>query len=112
MKPRLYLLAIALGMVMDIANAADAPLKVYSPGELPFARYTVIERLWVQMAESAFYIREHSDSGAAITALVDEATRIGADGVVNLYCLNGAQMTAQLFQQAGWYCYGNAIKLK
>jgi len=112
MKPGLYLLAIALGTVMGIANAADAPLKVYSPGELPLARYTVIERLWVQMPESAFYIREHADSGAAITALVDEATRIGADGVVNLHCLNGGQITPRLFQQPGWYCYGNAIKLK
>ena len=109
MKPGLFLLAIALGAVMDIANAADAPLKVYSPGELPLARYTVIQRLWVHMPESAFYIREHADSGAAITALVDEATRIGADGVVNLHCLNGGQFTVE---SPGWYCYGNAIKLK
>jgi hypothetical protein len=109
MNCKRWLLAIALGHMVGVANAADAPLKVFSPGELPLAHYTVVKRLWVEMPESAFYVRTHTDSGAAISALVNEATRIGADGVVNLHCLNGGQFTANW---AGWYCYGNAIKMK
>lgn len=116
MKRKLFNLTGALYCAICAANAADAPinapLKVYTPGELPLARYTVLKRLWVETPESAFYIRTHADSGAAIAALVGEATRIGADGVVNLHCLNGGQFTMQSLQQRGWYCYGNAIKLK
>lgn len=98
-----------LAGALNSAQAADAPLKVYTPGELQFASYTVLKRLWVAAPESAFYLRTHPDSGAAISALVNEATRIGADGVVNLTCLKGGQFTAAA---EGWYCYGNAIKLK
>jgi hypothetical protein len=100
-------------VVAHASHAADAllkaPLKVYSHGELPLSNYSIIKRLWINMPESAFYVRTQPDSGMAISALVTEATRIGADGVVNLYCLKGGQITAQ---SSGWYCYGNAIKLK
>ena len=109
MKYGRRLVALALFASAAGAIAADAPLKIYAPGELAYARYTVIKRLWVETPRSAFYVRAHADSGDAISELVNEATRIGADGVVNLHCLNGGQF---MQDAAAWFCYGNAIKLK
>ena len=103
-----FVLTGATGLPASV-SAADAPLKVYAPGELPLARYTVIKRLWVQMPESAFWMKSYPESGQAIAALVNEAARLSADGVVNLHCLNGGQFMSE---PAAWYCYGNAIKLK
>lgn len=111
-KPRLLINAFALACATGVllsAHAADAPLKVYASGELPLGRYTVIKRLWVEMPESAFWVKSHPESGQAIAALVNEAARLNADGVVNLHCLNGGQFTPE---PAAWFCYGNAIKLK
>src|SRR5690349_24358619 len=96
---RLLTVALFAGVAVT-AGAADAPLKVYSPGELAYARYIVIKRLWVETPRSAFYVRTHAESGDAISTLVNEAARLGADGVVNLNCLNGGQF---MQDSAAWF---------
>jgi nitrogenase subunit NifH len=53
----------------------------------------------------------HADKETARRALLDEAARIGGEGVVNLHCIEstgpGAGVTL-----GGHYCYGNVIKLR
>jgi hypothetical protein len=40
---------------------------------------------------------------------VNDAARRGADGVINMTCFD---QTDRIFHRAGYYCYGNAIKIK
>jgi uncharacterized protein YbjQ (UPF0145 family) len=102
-------LAVSSTGVLAQAPAEAAPVRVYDATQITPDRYTVIRRVWVESWRSAFFVPVSRNAGDAITALVSEAGRVGADGVVNLHCLEGSD---GLFPVHGYYCYGNAIKLK
>jgi uncharacterized protein YbjQ (UPF0145 family) len=90
------------------AASTDA-VPVYDPTEVAHSGYTVLKRLWVEDWKSVFRIAGHRDQAAARRALLNEAAALGADAVVNLYCLD---RTDGMFNPAGYFCYGNAIKIK
>jgi len=83
-------------------GAETPPIRVFDAGELTADRYTVVERIWTGTLRTLFWLPGHDDAGAAVAALTDKARSLGADGVVNLHCLN----------DGSYYCYGLAIKLK
>jgi uncharacterized protein YbjQ (UPF0145 family) len=103
----------AAGIIFAASSGAwgqtGAPLIVYAAGEITPDRYTVVRRLWVDGWRSAFEIPRYSQSGAAIGAIVSAAARSGADGVVNLHCVNDRRGTAG---QDAFLCYALAIKRK
>jgi len=99
------LLLAAGAMAQDREETPQA--KVYDAGELSPSRYTIIERLWTGTWRASFWIPSYGEAGEAVAALTDKATRLGADGVVNLHCLNDTGGWG-----GGYYCYGLAIKLK
>lgn len=103
---------VCLALLAAGANALDAAaetggVRVFEAGELSLDRYTVIERLWTGTWRAAFWLPSYDDAGAAITALTNEAGRLGADGVTNLHCLHDSGGMS-----GGYICYGLAIKLK
>ena len=106
--------AIAGVLCVTAANAmaqnlaSQAPLRVYDATELTPDRYTVIKRLWVESWRTAIGIPGNADSGAAIAALSAEASRLGADALTNLSCLNDQRA----WLDRGYFCYGLAIKLR
>ena len=113
-KLAVILAALAVsGAVLPQAAASETPgaaVRIYEAGALAPDRYTVVEHLWAESWRSAFWVPAHAESGNAIAALQQEAAHLGADGIVNLNCLN---------EGGGWFsgkdayfCYGNAIKLK
>jgi hypothetical protein len=109
MKRRLvtafWLLAL---LAAGTALAAEpAPVRVFDAGELTLDRYTVVKRLWTGTWRASFWVPEYGDAAAAISAITEEARSLGADGVVNLHCLNDAGGWS-----AGYLCYALAIKLK
>jgi hypothetical protein len=82
---------------------------IYDSTQLALDHYVVIERIGVQGWRSAFGIGGHRDEASARGAVLAEAARVRADGVINLHCLG---QTDGLFNSSGFYCYGNAIRLK
>jgi hypothetical protein len=90
------------------APRSDA-VRVYDSTEIAYSRYTVIRRLGVEGPRSAFRIPGHRDLESARQALVNEAAGLGADGVINLACFD---QTDRIFRPAGYFCYGNAIRLQ
>ena len=100
---------LALACTGALAQAVGNPVPVYDSTQIAFDRYTVVKRIWVEGWRSAFWIPGHRDEAVARQALLDEAGRLGADAVINLKCLD---RTDDLFKRPGYYCYGNAIKLK
>jgi len=101
------LLAIAGAGVSAQDRTENVPVRVFDAGELTPSRYTVIERVWTGTWRAPFWISGHDDAGAATAALTSKAASLGANGVVNLHCLNDAGGWG-----GGYYCYGLAVKLK
>jgi uncharacterized protein YbjQ (UPF0145 family) len=93
---------VAAGAAPALA-AGTAPARVFDAGELPPSRYAVVERLWTGTWQASFRVPTHADSGAAVAALTQRASALGADGVVNLHCHH---------DRGAYYCYGLAVKLK
>jgi hypothetical protein len=113
MKPAPFALSALLLAVLwtgapQSSHAADA-VPVYDSTEIALDRYTVVKRLGVEDWRSAFRIPSYGDEESARRALLVEAARVRADGVINLHCLS---KTDRIFNPSGYYCYGNAIKLK
>jgi uncharacterized protein YbjQ (UPF0145 family) len=104
---RRFLCALALCLPSLVHSAGESPVRVFDTGELTLDRYTVVERLWTGTWRAAFWIPAHRDAGSAIDALTSKAADLGADGVVNLHCVNDTGGIDR-----GYYCYGLAIKLK
>ena len=71
----------------------------------------MIDRIPVGRWRSAFYVLAYAKQESARRALLDEAARIGGDGVVNLYCVESFGVGA-VVTLGGHYCYGNVITLK
>lgn len=106
------LTAVACLLLLPLAGpllAAElaAPVRVFDAGELTLDRYTVVKRLWTGALRASFWIPAYDDPGTAIAALTSAAADLGADGVVNLHCLNDTGGWG-----GGYTCYGLAIKLK
>ena len=100
------LLLLAAAGAVTAAEPA-APVRVFDAGELTLDRYTVVKRLWTGALRASFWIPSYDDAGTAISALTSEARSLGADGVVNLHCVNDTGGWG-----GGYTCYGLAIKLK
>jgi hypothetical protein len=105
--------AVVTFTVSVSVSAADAvsktPIKVYEPGALAPSAYTVIDRLWVSKWRTAFDVPRYPDAESAIRAFLNDAERMGGDGVVNMHCMQSAGVVARW---GGHYCYGSVIKLK
>lgn len=110
-RTRVAAALIAVGLSISAAPGTMAetvaPVRVFDTGELTLDRYEVIERLWTGTWRASFWVPTHDDASSAIAALTSKAADLGADGVVNLHCVN---------DRGGWgggyYCYGLAIRLK
>jgi hypothetical protein len=102
-------LALTLASALAHAHSAGSAVPIYDATQLAMDRFTVVKRVGIQDWSSAFWIRGHRDLGSAQQAIVNEAARVGADGVINLTCFD---QTDRIFNPAGYFCYGNAIRLK
>ena len=90
------------------AFAADAArVKVFDATELPLDRYEVVKRIWTETWRASFWVPTYNDAADAIAALTSKAADAGANGVINLHCLNDMGGWG-----SGYFCYGLAIKLK
>ena len=102
-----FLMLVAAGALAQ--DERRTPVPIYDSTQIALSRYTVIKRLWVEGWKSSFWVGGDRDEATARQALLDQAARLGADGVINLYCLS---QTDAVFSPKGYYCYGAAIKLK
>ena len=104
--------ACAVACALLLAGCATpgtdaAQVKVFDATQLTLDRYTVVTRVWTQSWRSAFWVPEYGTAADAIDALISKAAGAGADGVINLHCLNDTEGWG-----SGYICYGLAIKLK
>jgi len=103
-------LSVAQACAQDNVVSSPQQPRIFLPGELTPSRYVVIRHLWVEPWRSAVSVPTHKDSGAAIADVLAETRKLGADGVINLICLNDRGTSA--YGESAFFCYGDAVKLK
>jgi len=113
------LLLVAVSLLSSCASTPQgdlgrpaAEVKVYTMGELNGSPYQVVSRIWVDSWRTAIWRPTYPSEEEAITGLRVEAARLGANGLVNVFCLN--QSGSTWFQSAKpvVLCYGNAIRVR
>lgn len=112
-------IAVALCILCGCASNPPADgagqasdVKVYTTGELDGNPYEVIGRLWVDSWRTAFGAPTYATQDEAIASLRSEAARRGANGLVNVYCLD--QSGSAWFQSAQpmFQCYAVVIRVR
>jgi hypothetical protein len=101
--------AAVLGGASPGHAAGDATVAIYDATQVAFDRYVVIQRIGIGDWRSSLGIGGHASLDAARRAVVTEAVRLGADGIVNLTCFD---QTDRVFNPTGYFCYANAVRLK
>lgn len=112
------LFAAVAGMIAGCAStpAADAQrsaadVKVYGASELATNEYQVVSRLWLDSWRTGYHVPTYATQDEAIAALRAEAGRLGADGLINVFCLDQGGSTWARGSAPAILCYGNAIRV-
>ena len=68
---------------------------------------TILKRIWVGTEHAAFFVHGQPSREAAELSLKMEAVKLGADGVLNIFC---GDQGSYLSNNASYFCHANAIK--
>jgi hypothetical protein len=120
--PSSQLSALVAVAVCVLSGCATAPqgtvqsrpseIKVYSFGELPVSSYEVVSRIWVDSWRTAFWPPTYPSQDEAIASLQNEAARLGANGLMNVICLDQGHSRWSTSADPAILCYGNAIRVR
>lgn len=109
------LVAVAAGLLSACATTAQgdvekraSEMKMYRLGDASVGPYEVVSRPWVDSTRSALRLPTFPTEEQAIAALRTEAARRGADGLLNVTCLDQNRPGAE----PAFLCYGIGIKLQ
>jgi uncharacterized protein YbjQ (UPF0145 family) len=113
------LLAIAACVLSGCASVPEsgvarspAEVKIYETGKLSVSQYQVVRRIWVDSWRSAFRLPTYANEADSIAALQAEAGRLGADGLINVNCIDQGPSPWSSSTAPAILCYGNAIRLR
>src|SRR5512139_1053523 len=81
-------LCAGAGIAQGDAEQRAAQLRIYTLSEIDASRYEVVGRPWVDSWRSAFWAPTFPSQEQGIAALQAEAVRRGADGLLNVGCLD------------------------
>ena len=101
----------ASGPQGDIAKPVPE-ITIYNTDQLPAYRYDVVRRIWVDSWRTAFRAPTYPTQDEAIVSMKTEAARAGADGLVNVFCMDQGRSRWSSSTEPAILCYGNAIRVK
>jgi hypothetical protein len=108
--------AVALSLLCGCASAPQsgvdrhaAEVKVYQPDQLLQSQYRVVRHLWVDSWRTAFWLPSYPSEAGGIAALQAEAARLGANGLINVNCMDQGRALWSWNWEPSILCYGNAI---
>jgi hypothetical protein len=101
-----------LGIAQDDIEQRAAQLKIYTFGEVNMSGYEVVGRPWVDSWRSAFSVPTFASQEQAIAALRTEAVRRGAEGLLNVSCLDQGHWQWSSKTEPAFLCYGIAIRTR
>ncbi len=93
--------------------AARTAVKVYGTGQQPaVSQYEVVRHIWVDSGRTAFSVPTYPSEAVGTAALQAEAARWGADGLINVVCLDQGHPKWSSSTEPAVLCYGNAIRMR
>ena len=95
----------------DVEKRA-AELKIYKPAELSGTPYQSVGHVWVDSWRTAFYPPTYPSEDEAVRSLRAEAARLGANGLVNIVCLNQNVPAKSASAEPAILCYAYAIRVQ
>ena len=107
-----YLLCAGAGLAQGDAGQRASLPRVYDPGEIKADRYEIVGRPWVDSWRSSFWLPTAPSQELAVAALQAEAARRGADGLLNVNCLDQGHGFWSASTEPAFLCYGIAIRVK
>jgi hypothetical protein len=105
-------LGAGLGIAQDDVERRAAQLKIYTFGEVNASGYEVVGRPWIDSWRSAYSVPTFPSQEQAIAALRTEAARRGADGLLNVSCLDQGRWQWSSNTEPAFLCYGIAIRTR
>jgi hypothetical protein len=105
-------LSAGAGIAQSDVEQRAPELKIYASGEISMSRYEVVGRPWVDSWRSAFWLPTFPSQEQAIAALQIEAARGGADGLLNVICLDQGHWKWPSNTEPAFLCYGIAIRVR
>ncbi len=103
-----YLLSAGTSIAQSDIEKRAPEVKIYKLGDPNTNQYEVVSRPWVDSWRSAFWVPTYPSEEQAIAALQTEATRGGADALMNVTCLNQGRPNTE----PAILCYGIGIRLR
>jgi len=105
-------LAASTGIAQDDVAQRASELKIYTFGEINGSAYAVVGRPWIDSWRFAYSMPTFPSQDEAVAALRTEAVRRGADGLLNVSCLDQARGNWNWFgnTEPAFLCYGIAIR--
>jgi hypothetical protein len=105
-------LCTGAGSAQSDVEQRASQLKIYALGEISMSRYEVVGRPWVDSWRSAFWVPTFASQEQAIAALQTEAARRGADGLLNVNCLDQGRWNWSSKAEPAFLCYGIAVRMR
>ena len=106
------LFVLCSGASVGQSDVATPQLRMYGFGDLVTTRYEVVSRQWGDAWRSAFWVPTFATREQALAALQAEAARTGADGLLNVYCLDQSRAKWFSSTEPAFLCYGIAIRVR
>ena len=75
-------------------------------------RYDVLSRIWADSWRSATGMPLHASEAQGVASLQAEAARLGANGLVNVVCLDQGRPNWWSSPAPAYLCYGIAVRVK
>jgi len=107
-----WMLCAGAGIAQGDVEQRAGEVKVYRFGETTTRVYEIVGRPWVDSWRSAFWVPRFPTQELAVAALQTEAARRGADGLVNVNCLDQGRWTWSSNTEPAFICYGIAIRFR
>ncbi len=105
-------LSAGAGIAQSDAEQRTPEIKIYALGELNMTQYEVVGRPWVDSWRSNFWVPTFPSQEQGIAALQTEAARRGADGLLNVTCLDQGYWNWSSNTDPAFVCYGIAIRVR
>jgi len=113
------LVAVAVCVLSACASTAPsdaekhAPeIKIYQLGDPNASRFEVVNRLWADSWRTAYGLPTYPTQEQAIAALQTEAALRGADGLLNVVCLDQGRPNWWSKSEPAILCYGIAVRAR
>ena len=113
------LIAVTVCMLSGCASAPKSDLerqaaqvKVYGANQLLQGQYEDVRYLWADSWRAAFWLPSALSEAEGIASLRAEAARLGANGLINVSCIDQGHFIWSWSRKPSILCYGHAIRVR